>query len=176
MELDVRFRLHCKVGSRGGLCGMADENYIRGLTDIIKGKIEDAREQTRKENREADIVKVEAPKQWVELKTWLKESIGQINKSVGADAILYMEDDINEITVRCLGSQHPRDVTVTFFGFIGQIVAKGSLFPGATPDFESAFDVKVVGNKLHYIQDRTPNARMSIEEIGKEILDRAVKS
>jgi hypothetical protein len=175
MELDVRFRLHCKVGSRGGLCGMADENYIRGLTDIIKGKIEDAREQTRKENREADIVKVEAPKQWMELKAWLRESIGQINKGVESNTILCLEDDLNEITVRYLADSEPRDVTVTFLAFTGQIIAKGMLFPGASPDFESAFDPKVVGNKMHYIQDKPPNARKSLEDIGKEILDRAVK-
>jgi hypothetical protein len=168
MELDVGFRLRCKIGPRGGLCEMADESYIRGLTETIRARIEDTREQTRKENRNAEIVKAESPKKWMELKAWLKESIGQLNKSVGSNVILYVEDDINQIVVRYLTDSEPRDVTVTFLGFTSQIIAKGTLF-------ESAFDPKVAGNQMHYIQDKLPNARVSIEEIGKEILDRAVK-
>lgn len=170
MKIDVHFRLRCKLDSKvgAGVCLMADEDYIRGLTETIRAKIEDAREQTRKDNREAEIVKSSAPKQWMELKAWLKESIGQINKDVGSDAVLYLEDDLNEITVRYLADREPRNVTVTFLGFTGQIIAKGTLF-------ESAFDTKVVGNQMHYIQDKLPNARKSIEEIGKEILDSAVK-
>jgi hypothetical protein len=147
---------------------MADERYIRGLTETIKAKIEDAREQTRRDNREAEIVKAAAPKQWVALKDWLKESMGQINRAVGSNIILVLEDDMNGITVRNLAGGEPRDVTVTFWEFTGQIIAKGTLF-------ESAFDTKVVGSQMHYIQDKTPHARKSIEEIGKEILDRAVK-
>jgi predicted Holliday junction resolvase-like endonuclease len=146
---------------------MADESYIRGLTETIKTKIEYVREQTRKENRDAEIVKAESPNKWMELKDWLNESIGQLNKSVGSNAILYVEDDINEIMVPYLADQ--RDVTVSFLGFTGQIIAKGILF-------ESAFDTKVEGNHLHYIQDKTPYARKTIEEIGKEILDQAVKA
>jgi hypothetical protein len=168
MEVDVHFRLRWNPSSKLGVCGMADESYIRGLTETIRARIEDTKEQTRKDNREAEIAKIEAPKQWMNLKAWLKESVGQINKEIGSDILLYLGDDLNEIRVRYLADREPRDVTVTFLGFTGQIIAKGTLF-------ESAFDPKVVGNQMHYIQDKLPNARKSIEEIGKEILDRAVK-
>jgi hypothetical protein len=168
MELDVDFMVRWSLDSKLGVCRVADENYIRGLTETIKARIEDNREQTRKENREAEIVKSAAPKQWMELKAWLKESVGQINKEVGSDMILYIEDDLNEIVVRYLADREPRDVTVTFLGFTGQIIAKSTLT-------ESAFDPKVVENRMHYIQDKLPNARKSIEEIGKEILDGAIK-
>jgi hypothetical protein len=156
------------MGSKLGVCGMADDSYIRVLTETIKAKIEDTREQTRKDNREAEITRIEATKQWIELKAWLKESIGQINRGIGSDTILCSEEDLNEIRVRYLADGEPRDVTVIFLAFTGQIIAKGTLF-------ESAFDPKVVGSKMHYIQDKLPNARKSIEEIGKEILDRSVK-
>ena len=175
MELDVHFRLRWNLSSKLGVCGMADESYIRGLTETIRARIESTREQTRKENREAEIVKLEAPKQWMGLKTWLKEAVRQVNQGLDKNTILYIEESINEIVIRSLLSGEPRDVRVEFLGFTGQVIAKGILFPGASHDFEYAFDPKVAGNQMHYIQDKLPNARKSIEEIGKEILDRTVK-
>src|ERR1035441_2157974 len=104
MEVDVHFRLRCKLNSKagGGVRQMADENYIRGLTDTLKARIEDTREKTRKENREAEIVKSESPKQWTELKNWLKEAIRQVNQGLDKETILYIEESLNEIVIRSL--------------------------------------------------------------------------
>jgi hypothetical protein len=40
-----------------------------------------------------------------------------------------MEENLDEILIRSIASRNPRDVRVTFYGFTGQISAKGSLFP-----------------------------------------------
>jgi len=151
---------------------MADEGFIRELTGAIRGRIKDAGERTRADNRDAEIIKTEAPKQWVELKLWLQESIKQINHELNSESIIYIEENLNEVVVRYVEGQETREVTVAFTGRTSQIIAKGMLFPGA-PDFESAFVPKVEGGSMHYIQDKLPNARTSVEAIGKEILNRA---
>lgn len=66
---------------------MADESYLRGLTDTLKAQAEESREQTGTADLEAEIVKLEAPKKWIDLKGWLIESVGQINRGLDRETI-----------------------------------------------------------------------------------------
>jgi hypothetical protein len=143
---------------------MADEGYIRKLTATIQEQAKEFQEQTRKDNRDAEIIKSEAPKVWIQLKTWVKGAVAQVN----SETLLYLEgSDLNSFTLRYTVGREMREVKVIFFSIIGQIAVSGSLF-------DARFDSKVEGNRLHFIEDMAPNGRVSIDDMGKQILDAAV--
>jgi hypothetical protein len=167
--LDIGLRIRWLPNSRSGVCAMADENYIRQLSSALKDRIKADEEQTRKENREADILKTESPKQWLELKAWLKEAIVQLNRGVATEVVTLTEGrTLDEITLQCnVGKKHVH-MEVKFFDVVGggNINAKGNGFDGS-------FDAEIEGRVVCWTIGR--HERITIEGIGKRILEAAIK-
>jgi hypothetical protein len=164
IELDLNFRVRrCSYSQVEGHA-MADEGYIRTLTTAIQDRIEESKEQTKRDNHEADIIKSEAPRVWMELKAWLKEAIAQVNRGLTVKALMCDEETQNEIVIYSTAGEYRTDVNVTFRGLVGQITAG-----------RVSFTAIVKGNHLQYILDKEPYTKVDVEAMGKSILDAAVK-
>jgi len=147
---------------------MADESYIRGLTSAIKDRIEIANASTRRENREAEIRRSEAPRVWVNLKLWLAQAVGQVNKEFGSQMPLTYREDLDEVGLRFRVGSNAADLTIHFNDLLGTITAKGD-------HFSMSFTPAVDGNKLYYVVDSGMNQPVTIEEIGQRIISAVVK-
>lgn len=141
---------------------MADEGYIRGLAAKLQGRIEDEKHKTVKDNREAEIIKAESPKYWMELKAWLRDAVGKL------EPLHYSEESLNEVNIHCLAGRGSQDLTVNFMSMTGYIYTKGS------SSAKVAFSVNVDGNHLHYVDDLPPNARVDVEKMGQKILNAVI--
>ncbi len=73
---------------------MADESYIRGLATKLQDRVEENKQKVLRDNHEAALIKSEGPKHWMELKTWLKDVVAQL------EPLQYEEDTANEISLR----------------------------------------------------------------------------
>src|ERR1035441_7716724 len=91
MELDLRFRVRCALGRREGT--MADEDYIRQLEAQISARHSEHVQQTERENREAALLKEAAPKEWIKLKDWLRDTITQVNQGNPIPHLTYEDGD-----------------------------------------------------------------------------------
>lgn len=119
MELDLHLRM--RFGSSAEARAMADKGYIRGLATKLQDRIEENKQQVLRDNHEAELIKSEAPKHWMELKTWLKDVVALL------EPFQYEEDTANEISLRCLTGRDVREVTVNFRSMTGDISAKGNI-------------------------------------------------
>ena len=160
MELDLhlRMRFSFNVEARA----MADEGYIRGLAAKLQGRIEDEKHKTVKDNREAEIIKAESPKYWMELKAWLRDTADKL------EPIHYEEESVNEAHLRCLAGRGSQEITVNFWPMTGDIYTKGN------SSGRTAFCAVVDGNRIYYVDDLAPNARVDIEKMGQKILNTVV--
>lgn len=152
---------------------MSDENYIRNLRKTLDARISANEEQTRKENRETDIIKAEAPKSWASLKAWIKEATDQLNKGSGPELVtLVANGNPDEIKLRC-NIETPRvDTTIAFFGlFGGQITAT---VKRKTGDDDVVFECGMDGGRACWFETKYPLDWLSIEDMGQKILDAAV--
>lgn len=148
---------------------MADEGYIRQLSSALKDRIKAGEEQTRKENREAEILKAESPKQWIELKEWLREAVAQLNRGVASDVVTFEGGrGPDEINLRCNVGHKRGSVEIKFFDVLdgGHISAKGNGLDGS-------FDAAVEGREVVWTAGK--HERITIEGIGKRILEAAIK-
>jgi hypothetical protein len=166
--LDIGLQIRWIPKSSGGVCAMADEGYIRNLKATLEARIKTDEERTRKENRDADILKAETPKRWAELKAWLKDSIGQLNQ--GTSELVTCTESLNEIILRCNVGQDRHDFKVTFLDVIGgHIAAKGH-------KLDLSFEAELDGRKVYWIERGDKHSGLDIEDIGKQILEGVVKA
>ena len=144
-----------------------EDEYVRRLREKLENRVKTNEEKTRKENREAEICKAEAPKEWLRLKKWLIQIVEQINKGRYEGLVECEEGDDQEVVkVSCLVGTNRKEVTVNFIPiFNGSISVRGK----NTLDFECS----VQGNKM--VWKRGGDHRIcTIEEIGKQILDSVI--
>jgi hypothetical protein len=152
---------------------MADEKYIRKLQQTLLDRISAYQEKSRKENREAEINKTEAPKAWMKLKAWLKESTKQVNQAFPTEVITYTEDGLNVVMLRCNLGTDQWDLEVSFSDALGESIVAEVKRQGS---FRAEFRCEVEGRELRWFE--TANDRhetLGIEEMGQRILDAAVQ-
>jgi hypothetical protein len=152
---------------------MADESYIRKLQQTLLDRISADQEKTRKENREAEINKLEAPKDWMKLKAWLKDSTKQINQAFPSEVITYTVEGLNVVMLRCNLGDDRWNLEVSFSDALGGSIVAEVKRQGS---FRAEFRCEVEGGELRWFE--TANDRheiLGIEEMGQRILDAAVK-
>lgn len=78
-----------------------DQEYLRKLADRVKQEQErtDTKDKTDLQEREAK--KRECPQIWASLKTWLRDTVDQLNKEDLAGAsIKYLEHGLNSVVIQ----------------------------------------------------------------------------
>jgi hypothetical protein len=138
------------------------------LKATLEARIKAHEEQTRKENRDEEILKTETPKQWMELKAWLKNSIGQLNQGT-SELVTYTEEGINAISLRCNAGQSRREMKVELLPVIGGHIS----VRGHKRHF--SFEAEVDGRTVYWSEQGDKPSRLDIEKMGTHILDEAVK-
>lgn len=152
---------------------MTDESYIRKLTESLADRKRADEEQTRKENREAEITKSEAPVAWMNLKTWLRNSAAQVNQAFPSEVLTYAEDGLDKVILRCNLGTDRWDLKVSFGSVMWpRIVAESTKKKGLNAEY----DCKIEGRNLFWFDANSgQHERITVEEIGQRILDAAVK-
>lgn len=146
---------------------MADEDYVREVRQKLDSRVRADEEKTKKENREAEIIKDQAPKDWTRLKNWLMETVGQLNNGRIEGVLEYKSEDLDTVKITCLVGADRKETTVSFFGVIGGTInVEGS--PGLS------FECEVQGNKASWVMTVNKREVCSIETIGKKIINSVV--
>lgn len=146
---------------------MTDEEYLRSLRTKLESRVSASEEQIRKENREKEIVKQEAPDDWMRLKVWLRETSDQVNKG-RSEGLLNYEDgeDLNTVKIECRVGTDRREATVRFMSSLGgRIDVRGNV--------NLVFECNVQGNKAVWVSERGQEV-CTVEAIGKKIVDGVV--
>jgi len=150
---------------------MADEGYIRNLRETLQARSTAEEERTRKENRDTEIIKAEAVKFWISLKAWLVKATSELNQGLADDLVTYSANGSPDtIKLRCNIGQDRSDLKVTFFNlFGGQISAVGE-------GFEAKFRCEIEGRNTYWVDEADRLDKPTLEEMGKRILNAAVKA
>jgi hypothetical protein len=158
--------------SGGGVSLMADESYIRNLRTSLAARVRADEEQTKKENRESDLIKGNAPKTWQELKGWLREAVAELNRGAGEFVTYSDGKSENEVSLRCNIGRQRWDLKVGYFDLFG-----GATITASGKKFEVKFQAELEGKNLYWRMDGDGVEsldRYTVEDIGKLILDTAV--
>jgi len=145
---------------------MADESHIRQLRSALTERIKASEEQTKKENREEEIFKAAAPRDWIKLKASLKQSVDEVNEGLPKDTLTYAEDGSkNEVTLRCGFGQKRGELVVKYFDLFGATISmKGNRI-------DLSYSAEIEGRGI--VWTVAPHERISVEEIEKRILTAA---
>jgi hypothetical protein len=146
---------------------MTDEEYVRSLRTKLESRVSASEEQTKKENQEAEIVKQEAPDDWVRLKVWLKETSDQVNRG-RSEGLVHYEDgeDLNAVKIVCRLGTDRREAIVSFTSILGgRIDVRGNV--------NLAFECSVQGDKAVWVTERGREV-CTVEAIGKKIVNGVV--
>jgi hypothetical protein len=167
MELTVTFTVRCDaVSMHRKRCAMtADEAYIRRLSETLKQRSDAEAEQTRKANREAAIVKEQAPKFWMELKAWLRDSVNAVKQASSSAFLKYSDVNVNEVSVQ----YQTDDALILVFsdGATSKITVGDNLM-----QHDAEYTFAVIGGIVVCVSNGQP---LTVDEVGKRILDAAAK-
>lgn len=146
---------------------MTDEEYVSSLRTKLESRVSASEEQTQKENLEAEIVKQQAPNDWVRLKVWLRETSDQVNKGRSEGLVNYEDDeDLNKVKIVCRVRTDRREAIVSFMSDLGgRIDVRGSV--------NLVFECNVQGNKAVWVTERGHEV-CTVEAIGKKIVNGVV--
>jgi hypothetical protein len=146
---------------------MADESYIRKLRETLDAKVQANHERTRKENCEDDLIKAAAPRDWTELKQWLRDTTEEVNKGRSEGMPIYEDgDDQNHFKIHCFIGENRKNADIKFFNLAGTLITvRGS----ATIEF----DCYAQGREIQWTTDSRLKV-WTIEQIGKRILDSVI--
>lgn len=145
---------------------MADEEYVRKLRQKLDLSVRADQEQTKKENREADIIKAQAPKDWSRLKEWVRQASEQVNDGRSEGLVEYEQDSIDEFKVSCRVGTHRKETKVTFLsGFGGLFTCRGGV--------DIQFECSMQGSKAVWTTNEGHEV-CTIESMGMQILNSVI--
>ena len=93
---------------------MPDDAFVNKLSGFLKNETEKAAIQHKQEVLEARVIKANAPKQWQELRDWVKAVCEQVNRDSGAKAMIFRDAPSKELLVDIRVGAHDRLLRAIF--------------------------------------------------------------
>ncbi|HLY43056.1 MAG TPA: hypothetical protein VKR52_17720 [Terracidiphilus sp.] len=145
---------------------MEDEKFIPSIQSALSARIQADELKRKKEVRENEVREFQSPRDWMRLKTWLKQAVSSINQGLPSEALSYEEDAKDRIFVRCAVGQRKRELKVEFVSLLG-----GSVTVSEKDRSVLHLESIVLENKLQWVNPSEDGARRyDAEGIGMKIV------
>jgi hypothetical protein len=164
--LDIGFTLRWVPRSSGGLSAMADDDYIRNLRETLIARAKIEGEQTRKENRESDLIASLGPQEWNQLRDAIKSSIDKLPSEI----VRYEDGDIDSLQIvyeRPRGNKRTKVEFSHIEGVFTRIDVSGSC--------SLTFECIAEGRKVFWSRSANGQKQYDVDGMLEAILSEATK-
>jgi len=93
---------------------MPDDAFVNKLTDFLKEEREKSDTESKRRVLEGETIKAHAPKQWQEVREWVKSLCDQVNRNSGSEVMTFRITPNKELIVDIKAGSHTRLLQATF--------------------------------------------------------------
>lgn len=145
---------------------MEDEQFIPSIQSALGQRMKEDEQKRKKELRENEVREFQSPRDWMKLKTWLRDAASRINQGLPSQALFYEEEAQGRVLIRCIVGQKKRELKVEFVSILG-----GAITVSEKDRSVLHLESIVLENKLQWVNPSEDGARRyDVEGIGMKIV------